>query len=341
MSTVSTVFTVLAICGIIIILLFVIQQRRAMVELKAELKRGAELMRGAVLSALSLESLAEDLESQTKKLTRTLEERGRALAQLIENSPMVITDEIFETLRGATFAILDGDGHPVCCGVFVTPCGVALTAASACKYARPAGGSVQTVHASTHTGREFWLQIVSARVGTLDVAVLRVSAAAGSGGSVPLPPRDHLPLLPVPLSSARLLGMPVTLIHGSIAWSVITTPRHTARDNGYVSCSRDSLLHCIIPSFRGQAGGALIFHGSKLLGLHTESWQSREEGRHSQRSILLRYTDAARLDTPQIKEAVAAAIGAAAAPTGAAASALGARRRSRSNWALLEEDRDR
>ena len=280
-----------------------------------------------------------------EELLAISDQKSEMIEKLLGSCPMVITEAFFERLQGATFCILDTGGHPVCLGFFVTPCGVALTAASACKYARPAGGSVRAVRASTHTGQEFQLQVVTAKVGALDVAVLRVPPAAATGGGTLLPPRDHLPLPPVRLSSLELLGMPVTLIHGSIAWSVITTPRHTARDNGYVSCSSDSLLHCRVPSYRGHAGGVLLFHDGRLLGLHTESWQSREgegegEEEHSLHSSYTTRADAVRLDTPQIKEAVAAAMGAAAAaaaPTGAAASALGgARRRTRSNGALLE-----
>lgn len=113
---------------------------------------------------------------------------------------MALTGALLETLRDATFSILDAGGHPVCCGFFVTPCGVALTAAHACEHARPAGTG-RAIRASTHLGQEFSLEVVSSREGDLDVAVLRVFSAADA-----LPPRSHLPLPSMRYTALQLLG---------------------------------------------------------------------------------------------------------------------------------------
>jgi hypothetical protein len=43
------------------------------------------------------------------------------LSRVEDSGPVALTDVMLETLRGATFSILDAEGHPVCCGFFVTP----------------------------------------------------------------------------------------------------------------------------------------------------------------------------------------------------------------------------
>lgn len=110
------------------------------------------------------------------------------MEELAANSPMVITDAMYEKLHGATFSILDDEGHPVCCGIFVTPCGVALTAAHSCDYARASGGARREFRASTYRGHEFILDLVAPKVGTLDVAVLRAPASGALPAGTDYPP---------------------------------------------------------------------------------------------------------------------------------------------------------
>ena len=236
-----------------------------------------------------------------EKLLLTVEEQGVKIAQLVENSPMVITDALYEKLHGATFAILDDDGHPVCCGFFVTPCGVALTAAHSCEYARPIGGATQKFHASTYRGQEFTLDLVAPKVGALDVAILRVSAAR----SAFWPGFDHLSLPSVHHSHQQLMGASVALIHGSIAWSAGSDMNQIARDNGTIITSSESLIQYSVASYKGHSGAALLFRGGQVIGLHSEGFNDLAQ-EYSERSPSTS-ADAVRLDVPQIWDAVRAA----------------------------------
>ena len=237
----------------------------------------------------------------------TLREIHARLSRILDSYPVVLTDAMFEVLCGATFAILDADGHPMCCGFFVTPCGVALTAAHACGFARPAGGGSLAIRASTRLGQEFSLEVVSRKVGALDIAVLRVSGAAAA-----LPPRSHLPLPSVRLSAPQLLSSTVSLFHGSIAWSAGASVNQVARTNGYIITCSDSLIHYNVPTCH--SGAALLFRGSQVIGLHTEDLPQE----HSRRTPSAR-ADAVRLDVPQVWSAVLAAKAAPAAAAGGSA----------------------
>ena len=258
------------------------------------------------------------MEECAQEMTRTMEEMKATeekIARLQMNIPMVITDAMFSKLHGATFAILDDGGHPVCCGFFVTPCGVALTPALSCAFARRKGGAKQTLlRASTHRGQEFTLDVVTAKVGALELAVLRLS------DSVALPSRDFLPLPSAKQSHAELLGAPVVLIHGSIAWNAGSDVKRIARDNGYIITSNETLLQYSIAPYKGHSGAALLFRGSQVIGLHSEGFNDLEQ-EHSEKSPSTS-ADAVRLDVPEIKAAVHAAM--VAPPPGAA---RGARRR--------------
>ena len=247
-----------------------------------------------------------------------LQAQKARFSRIEDSGPVVLTDAMLETLRGATFSILDAEGHPVCCGFFVTPCGVALTAAHACAYARPAGAG-QAFRASTHLGLEFSLEVVSPGVGNLDVAVLRVSGAAAA-----LPPRRHLPLPSASYSEQQLLGASVALIHGSIAWSAGASVHQIARNNGYIVTSTDSLINYSVSTYKGHSGGALLFRGGQVIGLHSEGFNDLDQ-EHSERSPSTS-ADAVRLDVPQIWGAVQAA---KAAPAAAAAGGAARRRRPR------------
>ena len=242
-------------------------------------------------------------------------ETDARFSRVEDSGPVALTDAMLETLRGATFSILDAEGHPVCCGFFVTPCGVALTAAHACAYARPAG-SGRALSASTHLGLEFSLEVVSPSVGELDVAVLRVSGAAAT-----LSPRSHLPLPSASYSAQQLLGASVALIHSSIAWSAGASAGQIARNNGYIVMSTNSLINYCVSTYKGHSGAALLFRGGQVIGLHSEGFNDLDQ-EHSERSPSTS-ADAVRLDVPQIWSAVQAA---KAAPAAAAAGGAARRR---------------
>ena len=254
---------------------------------------------------------------QLRAQKRANEETDARFSRIEESGPVALTDAMLEALRRATFSILDAEGHPVCCGFFVTPCGVALTAAHACAHARPARAG-RAFRASTHLGVEFSLEVVSPKVGDLDVAVLRVS-----GGAAALPPCGHLPLPSTSYSEQQLLGASVALIHGSIAWSAGASVNKIARNNGYIITSTDSLIHYCISTYKGHSGAALLFRGGQVIGLHSEGLNDLDQ-EHSERSPSTS-ADAVRLDVPQIWSAVQAA---KAAPA-AAAVATTIRRRPR------------
>jgi len=256
-----------------------LEHRRLAAEWKADL---AELRRAS--------------ESQLAFLRVTLE-------TFAENQPMVISDAFFEKLRGATFAILDDDGHPVCCGFFVTSCGVALTAAHSCKYARAATGrgGLRVFRGSTFRRQEFSLALVSAQVGALDVAVLRVISPSGAA-QPPLPPRDFLPLPSVRHTHRQLLGAPVALIHGSIAWSAGTDVHQVARDDGRIITSSDTMLQYSIAPYKRHSGAALLFRSGQVIGLHSGGFNDLEQ-EHSGIRPSTR-ADAVRLDMAEIRDVV-------------------------------------
>lgn len=257
---------------------------------------------------LQLQALKRETDAQKR-------ETDARVSRVEDSGPVALTDAMLETLRGATFSILDAEGHPVCCGFFVTPCGVALTAAHACAYARPAG-SGRALSASTHLGQEFSLEVVSPSVGELDVAVLRVSGAAAT-----LSPRSHLPLPSASYSAQQLLGASVALIHSSIAWSAGASAGQIARNNGYIITSTNSLINYCVSTYKGHSGAALLFRGGQVIGLHSEGFNDLDH-EHSERSPSTS-ADAVRLDVPQIWSAVQAA---KAAPAAAAAGGAARRR---------------
>ena len=265
----------------------------------------------------AMEEQMRAMVEQKRAMEEQMVEQGIKIAELTENSPMVITKAMYEKLHGATFAILDDDGHPVCCGFFVTPCGVALTAAHSCDYARPIGGGKQILRASTYRGHEFTVDLVAPKVGALDVAILRVSAAGGEM------PTDYLSLPSAMHSHQQLLGAPVVLIHGSIAWNAGSDANQIARDNGTIITSSDSLIQYSVSSYKGHSGAALLFRSGQVIGLHSEGFNDLEQ-EHSEKSPSTS-ADAVRLDVPQIWDAVLAA---KVPPS--AASGGGARRRKQS-----------
>ena len=235
---------------------------------------------------------------------------------------MKLTAQQLLHLRGATFSLLDDAGHPVGCGFFVTACGVALTAAHVCVHARSAGDGSLRLRASTYGMQEFELLVVTPKLGELDVAVLRIIACA----ALP-PPHESLPLPKGLLAHEELLSAPVLLIHGSIAWSAPSAapPDRISSDNGYVITTSDTMLLYSVSTYKGHSGAALLFRRGSVIGLHSGGFNDldQEQSEHSPSTS----GEAVRLDLPQIRVAVQAAMAPAAAPAAVAGSA---RRRGKS-----------
>jgi hypothetical protein len=151
----------------------------------------------------------------------------------------------------------------------------------------------------------------------LDVAVLFALGALSL---------DFLPLPSVRYTHQQLLGAPVALIHGSIAWSASTDARQIVHDNGtIVTSSEDKILYSVA-SYKGHSGAALLFRSGQVIGLHSEGFndldQAQSKSRPSSRA------DAVRLDAPLIWNAVEAARASAAAPLADIDGGGGRRRRS-------------
>lgn len=155
-------------------------------------------------------------------------------------------------------------------------------------------------------------------MGTLDIAVLRASGALPAG-------MDYLPLPSTRQSHQQLLGAPVALIHGSIAWSSGAGVNQIARDNGTIITSNETLIQYSVSSYRGRSGAALLFRSGQLIGLHSEGFDDLQQDSEMSPSTT---ADAVRLDAPLIWGAVQAAMAVSSADS--AASGGGGRRRKQS-----------
>ena len=210
------------------------------------------------------------------------------------------TPEEFARLLGATFAILDGNDMPACCGVFVSQCGVALTTAHDSKRWVLRRKRLPYVRAAAHDGATFTLRVVSMWVGELDIAILKLEAPAEHVS------RAYLALPPRALIASELVGAPVCLVHSSIAWSSGATSHNFARETGYISTSSSTKIHYSVPSYKGHSGAALLLRGRELIGLHAEGFNDLPD-MHSETSPSTS-ADAVRLDLPQVATAVARAV---------------------------------
>jgi hypothetical protein len=236
--------------------------------------------------------------------------------------PLALTSAMFEKLRGATFMLLDEKGQPACCAFFVTPCGVALTAAhEAAKWLQGSEGRAdKTVRASMRSGEEFTLSLINEQVDGLDIAVLRINAPPPGSASLP---HDFLPLPLEAFSAGELQGAPVVLIHSSIAWSAEARADGVSENRGYIVTSDATRLHYDVSTHKGHSGAALLLRGEAVIGLHSEGFNDLDQS-HSETSPSTG-ADAVRLDLPCVREAVESAK--APAPSGALPA--GARRRRR------------
>ena len=205
-----------------------------------------------------------------------------------------LSTEMFDKVRDATFAILDSSGLPVCCGFFVSACGVALTAAhEADKWLRKKGKK-SVARAATYDNKEFDLEVVERKVGKLDIAVLRLPSAAAAKPCLPVPEKTF--------TEKELSGAPVNLVHGSIAWSDGASPSNFAQDSGSIITSNATKIHYKVGTFKGHSGAALLLRGQQVIGLHSEGFNDlpQEYSEHSPSTA----ADAARLDLPAVREAV-------------------------------------
>jgi type II secretory pathway pseudopilin PulG len=205
-----------------------------------------------------------------------------------------LSTEMFDKVRAATFAILDSGGHPVCCGFFVSACGVALTAAhEADKWVRKKGKK-SMARASTHDNKTFDLEVVERKVGDVDVTVLRLPSAAAAQACLQVPDNTF--------TEKELSGAPVNLIHGSIAWSAGASPSNFAQDSGSIIKSNATTIHYNVGTFKGHSGAALLLRGQEVIGLHSEGFNDlpQEYSEHSPSTA----ADAVRLDVPAVRAAV-------------------------------------
>ena len=100
-----------------------IAQAQAQAQVQArEAALTAALAREAALTA----ALAREARRSEAALTAALAPLERGLQRVMASVPLALTDAMFVTLRGATFTLLDAEGHPACCAFFVTPCGLHL-----------------------------------------------------------------------------------------------------------------------------------------------------------------------------------------------------------------------
>lgn len=216
-----------------------------------------------------------------------------AVRRIQDGVQLPLSKEMFLKLQSATFALLDKQGHPVCCGFFVSACGVALTAAHAGKYFRK-NGKTATVVASTYDNEEFELEVVERKVGNLDIAVLRLPRSSAVQPCLPLPEMTF--------TAQQLSGVPVKLVHASIAWSRDADPSNFAEDDGRIITSNKTIIHYGISPYKGHSGAALLLRGEQVIGLHSEGFNDLAQ-KYSEQSPSTT-AEAVRLDLPEVRAAV-------------------------------------
>lgn len=205
-----------------------------------------------------------------------------------------LSAEMLALVRRATFAILDNSGLPVCCGFFVTGCGVALTAAHEAEKWLPKAGKKgkKTVRAATNDNKEFDLEVMQRKVGDLDIAVLRLSGPASQQPCLPLPETTF--------EDEQLVDKPIKLIHSSIAYSHGLSAFGV--DSGSITTSNATRIHYSVSTRKGDSGAALLLHGEQVIGLHSEDVNDLPQA-YSEISPSTS-GDAVRLDLPAVKAAV-------------------------------------
>lgn len=208
-------------------------------------------------------------------------------------------------LRSAMFCIVDTDGHPRACGFFVTANGIGLTSAhDAWKWASvyKTGSRVRAADSADH---EFEFDVITHKVGSLDVAVLRrVPLSAAS----PLPEVPYLTLPKKPLDVDEDNSKPVRVVPGSISWNMTSDtalyndkPRY-GEDLGYISTLHKKKIVYRIPTLKSYSDAALLMEGFDVVGIHTQGFNDLDQ-EYSERSPSGK-GEATRLDLPEIRTAI-------------------------------------
>ena len=205
-----------------------------------------------------------------------------------------LSPAMYSKLRCATFAVLDEQGHPVCCGFFVTPCGVALVAAHNPHTWMQRDGKLRFARVATFDGPVFKLRVITSQLGSLDIAVLRVADDRPVAGYLELPSRCF--------RADELIGRPVSLINGSISYSAAANAANLAMDTGTINTSTPETLLYSVATMKGHSGAALLLRGDELIGLHSEGFNDLPDAL-SESSPSIRGI-AVRLDLPAIWDAV-------------------------------------
>jgi hypothetical protein len=214
-----------------------------------------------------------------------------------------MTDSEFALLQGATFCLVDKHGAPISCGFYVTPSGVALTAAHNLddnrvfrKRDKKVGA---VVHAIDYAGTAFLLTVMRFAVDGQDIAVLRL-VGHGSVPCLPLPDREYSP--------RELMGRAVRLIHGNIAYSQQSAAlgdmaRAFAQNNGHITTVTQTKIVSSIATSKGDSGGALLLRGTQVVGIHSAGLNDLPEA-YSESSPMTS-AEAIRLDQQCVRDAVA------------------------------------
>ena len=172
-------------------------------------------------------------------------------------------------VRDVVFALLDTEGHPVGCGFFVTPCGLALTVnhgfdnwsasgkVNACKLHRNSSSS-------SLVEVELSFSVVSTNA-ELDFTVLRLDGPRSE-------PVSHFPLPTAPLDDATMWGKAAILVHGNLALNAQFRQRPEA---SVVACNIATvhpqlLLYTAVTASVGDSGGALLLLDGQLVGIRKE-----------------------------------------------------------------------
>jgi hypothetical protein len=200
-------------------------------------------------------------------------------------------------IRSATFAILDTGGHPVCCGFFVSSCGVALTAAHEAEKWLLKKKKKTVARAATFSNTMLEFEVVEPSIGDLDIAVLRVLTPASA-------PRPCLPVPENTFTEDELSGAAVNLIHGSIAWFSDlekNLPKCSQRAGSIIHAT-DTTVHYDVGTYKGDSGAALLLSGKRVIGLHSAGFNDLDQAQSENSPSTA--ADAVRLDLPEVRAAV-------------------------------------
>lgn len=202
-----------------------------------------------------------------------------------------------ERLQTATFTVLDSDQHPICCGFFVSSCGVALMAAHNSNDWLRKAARRRYVLAQDFVGSLFELDVVSMD-DSLDFTVLRLPLLPRVvGGYLRLPP-------PMSLVATKVSGAPVHVVHGNIS----LTSRQAAvfgQSMGNIVALDDTFIHYDIATIGGHSGAALLLRGNDVIGMHVSGVNDVDDSLSAQSPST--HGDALRLDLRAVHEAVALA----------------------------------